>query len=73
MTFEEKTKKEFGKRLRELRLEAQLSQEQLALNANLDRSYVNSVENGKRNVSLVNIVRLANGIPVDASRLFPPY
>lgn len=58
----------FGKRLRELRLHARLSQEQLAVRADLDRSYVGSVERGERNISLENICKLAAAIGVAPAR-----
>ena len=48
-----------GLRIRQLRKEQSISQEQLALLSGLDRTYINSVENGKRNISIVNIQRLA--------------
>lgn len=50
---------EFGKRVRELRQKATLSQEELAHLAALDRSYIGGVERGERNVSLVNIYKIA--------------
>lgn len=62
----------FGARVRELRLARGLSQEQLALDAKMDRTYVNSVEHGRRNVSLVNIVRLAQSLKVEPGELFTP-
>ncbi len=49
----------FGRRLKDLRLERGLSQEDLALRAGLHRTYVSSAERGERNVSLVNLARLA--------------
>jgi transcriptional regulator with XRE-family HTH domain len=49
----------FGKNLRRLRQEAGFSQESLALEAELNRSYIGGVERGERNISLVNICRLA--------------
>jgi transcriptional regulator with XRE-family HTH domain len=66
----ERIQKDFGLRVREVRLEKGLSQEELAFEAGLDRTYVNSVENGKRNISLVNIVRLAEALEIPTSDLF---
>lgn len=49
----------FGARLARLRREKRWSQEQLALESGLARSYLSGVERGKRNIALVNICRLA--------------
>ncbi len=54
-----KIQQRFGSRVRQLRGERGLSQEDLAFSCGLDRSYIGSVERGKRNVSLVNIARIA--------------
>ncbi|MEO0079971.1 MAG: helix-turn-helix transcriptional regulator [candidate division WOR-3 bacterium] len=59
----------FGRRVRELRKKKGLSQEMLALNAGLDRTYVGSVERGERNISLINIVKLARAIGVKPDAL----
>ena len=59
----------FGARVRELRRKAGLSQEDLAALADLDRSYIGSVERGERNVSLVNIVKVARGLKMKPSAL----
>ena len=61
---------EFGKRLRELRKARGLSQEALAHACHLDRTYVGGVERGERNVSLVNIERLAAALGVPIRELF---
>jgi transcriptional regulator with XRE-family HTH domain len=49
----------FGRRLKELRLERGWSQETLAHLADIDRTYIPGIENGKRNVSIVILERLA--------------
>ena len=59
----------FGKRVRALRTERGWSQEELADRAGLDRTYVSSLERGHRNVALLNIVRLAEGLEVDPGSL----
>jgi transcriptional regulator with XRE-family HTH domain len=62
----------FGRRLRELRLRRHLSQEKLAELADLHRNYVGGVERGERNVSLINIVKLAHALSVRPSKLIEP-
>ena len=59
----------FGTRVRELRREQGLSQEDLADRANLHRTYVGSIERGERNVALLNIHRLARALGVTARDL----
>lgn len=61
---------QFGNTLRTERLKAGLSQEALADLAELDRTYVGSVERGERNISLINIVKLAQALGVQPATLF---
>ncbi len=61
----------FGQRLRQVRLRAGVSQEKLAELAGLHRTYVSSVERGKRNISLLNIDRLALALGVSLNDLMP--
>lgn len=62
-------KVQFGRRLRQLRQGRGLSQEELADNAGLDRSYVGSVERGERNISLESICKLAEALEADPAEL----
>ena len=59
----------FGKRLALLRKKHGWSQEQLALGSGLARSYVGGVERGQRNISLLNICKLADTLSLPASEL----
>ncbi len=61
---------DLGKRIRELRQKTGLSQEKFALNIGMDRTYFASVEAGKRNISVVNIKKIADGLGVTLSELF---
>lgn len=51
-------KSRVGMRMRELRLSKGLSQEKLAYEVGLDRTYITSVENGKRNISIINLEKI---------------
>lgn len=62
--------KKFGQRLKELRQRTGLSQEKFALKINMDRTYYASVEAGRRNISLENIKKIADGFEVSLSQLF---
>jgi transcriptional regulator with XRE-family HTH domain len=66
---EDKQLEKFGNRLKELRKRKSLSQEDLAADAGLDRTYVSGCERGVRNISLLNIYKLAGALKVDASEL----
>jgi len=63
-------KHKFGKNLKRLRLKKGLSQEKLALNADIDRTYIPSIEKGERNVSIVIAEKLAIALNVPISELF---
>lgn len=57
-----------GKRIRDLRQAKGISQEAFALEIGLDRTYIASVENGKRNISIINLEKIWKGLgvtPVD--------
>ena len=64
-------RKKLGNRIKELRIEKTgLSQEKFALKIDMDRTYYASVESGKRNLSIVNIQKIAAGLGVSLSELF---
>ena len=67
---DEAIKAAFGRRMRELRLEKGFSQEALALACDLDRTYIGGIERGERNVSLVNIQKIAAALGVPVRELF---
>lgn len=66
---EEKIKAAFGQCVRTYRLDRRLSQEKLALSSGLDRTYIGSVERGERNVSLINIYKIALALQVSPAEL----
>ena len=68
--MDETLKQQFGKRIQTIRKETGLSQEKFALKIEMDRTYYASVESGKRNVSLENIKKIADGLGVSLSKLF---
>lgn len=63
-------KKQFGERIRELRTKHNMSQEKFALIIEMDRTYLASVESGKRNISIENIKKIANGFNLSLEELF---
>ena len=62
--------KKFGLAIKKLREERGLSQEKFALSIGMDRTYYASVEAGKRNISLQNIYKIAEGFDISVSALF---
>ena len=60
----------FGRRVRTLRKRERISQEQLALRCGLDRTYIGGVERGERNISIVNIEKIARALGLSLRDLF---
>jgi transcriptional regulator with XRE-family HTH domain len=58
-----------GKRIRQLRHEAELSQERLGELTSLDRTYISGIERGIRNPSIKNIEKIAKALKVQAAEL----
>lgn len=63
-------KEKIGRRIRNIRELKAMSQKDLAYSANLDRSYIASVENGARNISIVNIEKIAKALHVTLTDFF---
>ncbi|MDO9338933.1 MAG: helix-turn-helix transcriptional regulator [Bacteroidales bacterium] len=59
-----------GARIRELRLKMKISQEALANIAEIDRTYMTSVENGKRNISIINLEKIVKALETDFTTFF---
>lgn len=67
MTIQEK----IGARIRALRKQKDLKQEHLAWQSNLDRTYMNHVENGKRNITVQSMQKIVNdGLKMSLSDFF---
>lgn len=58
-----------GENVRRLRIERGMTQEQLSFEAEIDLTYVGGIERGRRNPSLIVMVRLATALDVDPERL----
>ena len=60
---------QIGNRIRELRINADLSQEKLAFECELDRTYIGSVERGERNISVINLQKIAKALNLKSADL----
>lgn len=63
-------KSKIGLRIKKLRELASMSQKDLAYTADLDRSYIASVENGQRNISIINIEKIATALNISLKEFF---
>jgi transcriptional regulator with XRE-family HTH domain len=73
MNNDRRIKKLFGHTVRNARLRAKLSQEELADAAGLDRTYIGGVERGERNPSLIALQKIASGLRITLSYLFADF
>lgn len=60
----------FGEKVRDLRKNQGLSQEELAFKADLHRTYIGMIERAEKNITLVNVGKIANALNVDMNELF---
>jgi transcriptional regulator with XRE-family HTH domain len=63
-------RKKIGLRIKEYRTNLKLTQEALAFKAEIDKTYVNEVENGKRNVSVINLEKIIVALDVTVKDFF---
>jgi len=61
---------EFGDRVRSIRKEKKLSQEDLAFKSDLHRTYIGMIERAEKNITLINIEKIAKGLEVSIIDLF---
>ena len=62
-----------GRRVRDLRRQLQISQEELAERADLHRNYVGSVERGEREIGITAIGQLARALGMSLADFFAPF
>ena len=65
-----KAQEQLGMRIRFLRQQLRWSQEDLALNANINKNYISDLENGRRNPSLDILERIAIAFDISLAELF---
>lgn len=73
MNSKEKILIDFGKNVRKIRKEQGLSQEQLAFKADLHRTYIGMIERAEKNITLLNIVKIAKALGINITELFYGY
>lgn len=62
--------KQIGNRIKKIRTEKKLTQEQLAWEADVDRTYMNHVENGRKNISIRSLEKIINALGISISEFF---
>lgn len=61
--------KRLGARIQKLRLEKGLSQEELAFEADLHRTYISHIERGSRNITVAGLCKVAKGLKISPSAI----
>lgn len=62
--------KKFGQKVRQERIKQGLSQEELAALADVHRTYIGMIERAEKNITLVNIEKIAKALGIHISKLF---
>ena len=65
--------KKFGQRVKEIRKEKNLAQEELSFRTDLHRTYIGMIERAEKNITLINIEKIAKALNVDIKELFNDY
>lgn len=60
-----------GKQIRHMREEAGFTQEEFAMEIDMDRSYYGKIERGERNVAMLNLIKIADGLSLEVGDLVP--
>ncbi len=60
-----------GKKIKKIRQQKKMSQETLAFDSNIHRTYISDVERGVRNISIINIEKIAKALNVSLKQLIP--
>ena len=63
-------RKQFGFKIKTLRIQKSYSQEELAFKASIDRTYISDIEKGERNVSILIIEKLSKALEIQVFELF---
>ena len=61
----------FGAKLKQIRTVKKISQEELAFRSGLHRTYISSVERGERNISIINMKKIADALDIELKVLIP--
>lgn len=69
MELKKKILIQFGERIRELRKEKNLSQEELAFKADLHRTYIGMIERAEKNITLLNVEKLSIALEIETYKL----
>lgn len=70
MSSKKEILKKFGDKVREIRKEKGLSQEELSFKADLHRTYIGMIERAEKNITLINIEKIANALEINIKDLF---
>jgi len=62
--------KKIGKSIKEIRLSKTIKQNEIAYRCNFDKSSYNNIEAGKRNITILNLLKIANALEIEIEQIF---